>query len=383
MRLSGFVLKNLLRRKLRSLFTATGIAIGVAAVTALLNFSIGFEKSACEVYQGRDVDLVVIRSGVTERMTSSLKEELAERILLLPGVAAINPSLTDLVSLGEGSLVGVTVHGWSGNSFAFDRLSIVSGKPLTAAGQAEVLLGQGLAESLHKYAGDELEIESHKFRIAGVFHGANILEDATAIVLLPELQRLMERPGQVTEFQLLVDPKLSDKTATVEKLCDTIAELGDTNGESLGLAAIPTERFVSTSTEVRLAHALAWSSSVMALLIGGVGMFNTMTMTVLERTQEIGVLRAIGWRKKRVWFVIFCESELLCFAGALLGIFSGVVLTQLLSQTAIVRGLIRNEVSPAVLVLGLILALAMGLVGGVYPAIRGARLEPIEAMRHE
>ena len=352
-------------------------------MTALLNFSIGFERSAHEVYQGRDVDLIVVRAGVTERMTSSLKEELAKRIERLPAVAAVNPSLTDLVSLGEGSLVGVSIHGWPSDSFVLKRLALVAGKPLASGKQAEVLLGQGLAESLHKHVGDEVEIESCKFRVAGVFQGANVFEDCTAVVLLADLQRLMERPGQVTEFQLLIDPKIPEKAAAVEKLSKSIEELRDEQGESLGLAAIPTQQFVSTSTEVRLAHALAWSSSAMALLIGGIGMFNTMTMTVLERTQEIGILRAIGWRKQRVWLVIFCESELLCFAGALLGIASGVVLTQLLSQTAIVRGLIRTEVSLAVLGLGVILALAVGLIGGIYPALRGARLEPVEAMRHE
>ncbi len=383
MRLFGLVLRNVMRRKLRSLLTATGIAIGVAAVTALLNFSIGFEKSACEVYRGRDVDLVVVRAGVTERMTSSLQQALAQRIGALPEVAAVNPSLTEMVSLGEGSLVGVTVHGWPSDSFAFERLAIVAGERLAPGRTPQVLLGRGLAENMRKGVGDELEIESRNFRVVGLFQGVNVFEDATAIVLLPELQRLMERPGQVTEFQVLLDPDLADMTAVIGDLCHGITALRDADGESLGLSAIPTEQFVSTSTAVRLAHALAWSSSAIALLIGGIGMFNTMTMTVLERTQEIGVLRAIGWRKQRVWLLIFCESELLCFAGALLGIGIGVAITQVLSNADSVRSLIRTDVSPAVLVWGVILALAVGLAGGIYPAVRGACLDPVEAMRHE
>jgi putative ABC transport system permease protein len=383
MRFIDLVFKNVLRRKLRSCFTATGIAIGVAAVTALLNFSLGFERSACEVYEGRDVDLVIVRAGVTERMTSSLKEELAQRILTLPGVSAVNPSLTDLVSLGEESLVGVTVHGWPVESFALKRLSIVAGRTLKTKDHETVLLGQGLAACLRKQAGDKIRIESHDFRVVGLFQGTNPLEDATAIVLLPELQRLMDRPGLVTEFQILMDPHLADRSAAADQLRPTIAALRDDHNQFLGLAAIPTQQFVSGSTEIRLAHALAWTSSLLAVLIGGVGMFNTMTMTVLERTQEIGVLRAIGWRKGRIWLMIFCESELLSFAGALLGILAGIGITLLLSYAPVVRGLIRTDISPPVLVWGLTLALLIGFLGGIYPAIRGSRFDPVEAMRHE
>src|ERR1700734_1119834 len=95
------VSRNLWRRKLRSALTCLGAAMGVTATVSLFAFSRGLEHSTLEVYQGRGIDLVVVRTGVTERITSSLNQSTAQRILRLPGVREVNPSQTDLVSFGD------------------------------------------------------------------------------------------------------------------------------------------------------------------------------------------------------------------------------------------------------------------------------------------
>jgi putative ABC transport system permease protein len=122
---------------------------------------------------------------------------------------------------------------------------------------------------------------------------------------------------------------------------------------------------------------------LIVLLIGGVGMLNTMTMAVLERTQEIGLLRAVGWRTWRVCLLILCESEMLSLAGAVLGVVCGIALTRVVQRMSFALGLVRTDFPPAVIAWGLLLALAMGFAGGLYPALRGARLQPIEALRYE
>ena len=95
------------------------------------------------------------------------------------------------------------------------------------------------------------------------------------------------------------------------------------------------------------------------------------------------MLLAVGWRKRRLCLLILCESEVLSLAGAALGIVCGIALTLLVERMPFALGLVRTEFPPVALVLGLLLALAMGFVGGLYPALRGARLPPIEALRYE
>ena len=128
---------------------------------------------------------------------------------------------------------------------------------------------------------------------------------------------------------------------------------------------------------------MAWLTSAVAVLIGGFGMLNTMLMSVLERVGEIGVLRAIGWRKSRVVRMVLGEALLLSLAGAALGAAGAVGLTRWLSTFPAVGGLIAGNIAPVVLGEGFAVALALALLGGVYPAYRAARLLPTEALRHE
>ena len=123
-------------------------------------------------------------------------------------------------------------------------------------------------------------------------------------------------------------------------------------------------------SEMRIMQAVAWLVSAIALIIGAIGMLNTMMMSVFERTYEIGVLRALGWRKRRIVKMILCEALVLSLAGAVVGGVGGMLLLQGLSHLPWINGLLPGGVAPIVFVYGLVIAVLMGLTGGLYPAIR-------------
>ncbi|HKD37697.1 MAG TPA: FtsX-like permease family protein, partial [Pirellulales bacterium] len=352
MRLITVAAKNVLRRKSRSALAAAGVATAAAAAIALVGFSTGFETSAKDIYLGHGVDLVVVHAGLAQRLTSSLNESVANQIAALPHVAAVSGCLTDVVSFGEGSLVGIPVHGWPPESFLFDTLTISSGQRLAVGDRQAILLGARLAESINKRPGDQVEIESYgKFHVAGIFRGVNVLEDASAVVWLSDLQQLMDRPGQVTEFQIKLDREIAGETAALEQVRRQIESLKNPAGERWGLSATPSQQYASGSTEVHMAHGLAWATTAIAMVIGCVGVLNTMSMSVFERTQEIGVLRAIGWHRWRIVLLLVCESELIAATGALLGAAVMIPLGPLLARIPWVQGLIRPEVAPTVVAL--------------------------------
>jgi putative ABC transport system permease protein len=377
-----FVLRNVANRKFRSALTVLGVAVAVLAVVALVGIANGFEKSFLELYEGRGVDLLVLRAGTTERMGSSLPEKVGDEIRKLPGVKKVTAGLMDMVSFGKREVIGVPVQGWAPDSFLFDALQPVAGRLLRPDDHGAVMLGVVVAKNVGKQPGDTLEIEGQDFRVVGVYESFSVLENGSAIVLLTDLQALMDRPGQVTGFQVVLDD-VHDRKALAERVRNEIENLHDGRGRPLRLWAQLTGDYVKSLSQIRMAQAMAWMTSVIALVIGAVGVLNTMIMSVFERTREIGILRAVGWRPARIVRLILSESLLLAVLGALLGGAGAVGLIRLLGSLPAVNGYLRTGVPAAVLAQGLLVALAVGLIGGAYPAVRGARLLPTEALRHE
>ncbi len=370
------IYRNVLRRRVRSLLTVLGVALAIAAVVALLGVTSGFTQSLMSMYQNRGVDLVVVRAGVADRLTSTLSESIGDRIRALPHVRAVAASLTELDTM--------PIRGWQADSFAFDSLKLLEGRKLTAEDEQGVLLGTGLAEEKGKHVGDIFEFGAHEFKVVGIFDAKSPIENAAAVMLLGSLQKMMDRPEQVTEFQIAVNSLPNeDKQILVEELRRKVEGLRDEEGKSMRLAAMPTQDFVNSNTQLRLAQGMAWMTSAIALVIGGVGILNTMIMSVLERTQEIGVLRALGWRKQRIMTLIVGESMLLTLCGAVVGTLIAIGLTTFLTRLSLVPGMVHGDFSPRVLLIGLLMALFVGLFGGIYPAWRGATLPPTEALRYE
>ena len=134
---------------------------------------------------------------------------------------------------------------------------------------------------------------------------------------------------------------------------------------------------------IQVSRAMAWMTSIVAVLIGGIGMLNTMLMSVMERVREIGILRAVGWRKSRVVGMVLGEALVLSLIGAFFGILGAVLLTRFLATLPRVNGFLTGEIAPSVMLQGLGIAIIVGLLGGLYPAWRAARLLPTEAVRHE
>jgi putative ABC transport system permease protein len=195
------------------------------------------------------------------------------------------------------------------------------------------------------------------------------------VVLLADLQRFMGRNGQVSGFAVIVEHP--DDKAEIERICQKIESLGK------NLEATPTAEFVNSTTEIRFIHAMAWVTSAVALVIGAVGMLNTMVMSVFERTREIGILRAIGWGRWRVVRMILMESVLLSLAGGVVGTAGAIMLAHVLANQPAVSGMVDSYIAPGVILQGFIIALCVGLLGAAYPAYRGAQLLPTEALRHE
>ena len=375
MRFSTLIFKNLRNRPARSLLTVVGLAIGIAAVVALMGIAQGFERSFLALYEAKGVDLVVVRGGISNQLSSNLDEQMADRLANMPGVSRVAKSLVDTVAFEEANLVSVVINGWEPKEILTSGVKITQGRTLEAGDDKAAMLGRVLARNLGKNAGDPLDVAGEPFRVIGVFESPSLFENGGLIVPLSTLQTMMGRKGQVTAFLLAAnDP--ADK--------DAIASLGRTIEVQIpGVAAVPARDYVERDLQIRLARAMAWTTSLIALVIGSVGILNTMVTAVYERTGEIGVLRAIGWRRKRVLGLILGESLALGVLGSITGVALAIVGIRLILLAPTARSFIDPNLPASAALAGLGLGVGLSLLGGLYPALRAAALEPTEAIRHE
>jgi putative ABC transport system permease protein len=144
-----------------------------------------------------------------------------------------------------------------------------------------------------------------------------------------------------------------------------------------------TADFANQMPDMRTSNSMIGAISVVAILVGGVGVLNTMLMSVFERTREIGVLRALGWGRRRILGLIMREALMLGLLGGLAGIAIALGLVVLLQSIPMIGLAIDAVWSTQIFVRALSVALLLGLVGGLYPAFRATRLTPIEALRYE
>lgn len=379
---STFVLKNLIRRKVRTTLTMLGISIAVVVVICLVGVSDDFRESLVHSYEKQGVDLIVVRAKRAQRVSSSIDQSVAEQIKALPGVADVEGGLMDIVSSDESHLDLTPVIGRQPDSFLVRDLRMKSGRRLTKTDLRCAMLGALIAEHTEKQVGDQIDVEGEPFTVVGVYEAFNSFDNGAILVLRSELQRLLDRPNEVTGFSVRLDPqRLTEETVrTVES---QIEELRDKNGKSWNLSAMQTRDFMNSVFEMQAARSMAWVTSFVALLIGAVGMLNTMLMSVFERTREMGILRAIGWRKSRIMTVILCESLLMSAGGALIGTIGAMIFISLLHQLPAAQIVVPTTVNPFAVVQGVVVALAMGLLGGLYPAWRAMHIPLTEAIRHE
>lgn len=374
MRFITLILRNLFRRKARTLLTATGLAVAVAAVLDLVGIAWNFQKSFMTVFNSKGIDLVVIRAGVSSQLSSTIEQALADKIRAIDGVDDAALSLMDVVGFEKANLAGVLIDGWESGSMLFQGLKILEGRAFGPDATDSAMLGTILAMNLGKKVGETIDVSGKPFQVVGIFESDSHFENGALIIPLKTLQTMMGREEQVTG--ILVRARKTDPAS--------IAELSRRITTALpGTAATSARDHVQADLQIRLAKAMAWTTTAIALLLGGVGMLNTMIMSVFERTGEIGILRALGWRRARVMALILGEAVGLGLLGTAIGIVLALLGLRAIVLAPTARGFIEPTLPPEVLTLGIALGFVLSVAGGIYPALRAASLDPTEAIRHE
>jgi putative ABC transport system permease protein len=370
---TGFVLKNLRRRRLRTLLTLAGIGTAVGAFVGLVGFSSAFEQQWARIYSSSGTDIAVIQGTF---LNTSMNESTTAKLTDLSDVAQASPTIFNLMDLTPD--VNALVYGWKEDAFQFASLQILAGRRFRD-GHAELMLGDMLAHDLKKAPGDILELQGTPFAVTAIYHGASTLEADAVIMPLDQLQQLSSLEGKVSTIDVRLRP--ASRGETPERyLKHAQAEI---EAALPGMRAVPAAERASDNQFVKLAHASAWGTSAMALLIGILGIANTMAMSVFERTREIGILRALGWNRWQVLAHIEIEAVTLGLGGGCLGIALGWCALRVLAALPRTASLVSASLHWQLLAEAIGIAVFAGLIAGALPAWRAGQLSPVDALRHD
>jgi len=375
---STFVIKNIARRPLRALLTVIAIAIAIGSVEAFVGIASSFERSFLAHFQDAQVDLVVVRKGARGNVLGNLlDEDLATDIRKVSGVKEVVPILEERANFPKQEIRGVALFGWVPGTTIFNHLEFPpgSGRNLKPGDKRAVILGTVAARNLNQKVGDTLDVLDTPCEVVGIFESKTPMESGAVIMPINEVQEFFGKEKQVSGFNIVLE-KSNDK-ALIEDVRRRIETL------ERNITASPASEYVKASFQITMAKGMAWLTSVIALIVGFFGMMNTMVMSVNERTREIGILRAVGWRVGRVMRMILLEAVMLALVGAAIGTIGALILMGILTRVPEVNGRIDGTLQPVFILFGFLVAVGVGLLGGLAPAARAARMLPTEALWHE
>lgn len=398
-------LESLVSNKMRSALTILGIVIGVAAVIALLAIGSGAENSILGEIEGIGTNLLFITQADSEDVRNPKPLTLGDAEALAdpfqaPSVSQVAPALqgrSEASFGGESTLttvVGVTPEYSSVRSTGVSEGDFIDSGHLTGQ-SAVVLLGTDVAEALFDrkegLVGESVRIDGQPFRVIGILEekgggGFGSEDDQILVPLTTAQARLLRRPQRDQVDVIYAQAADADSIVPAQ---DEISQILRARHRSpVGVddfSILNQQDIVDVASSITgVLTIFLGGIAAISLLVGGIGIMNIMLVSVIERTREIGLRKALGARKRDILTQFLVESSLLSLLGGILGIMLGWTISFVVGQIAAATDTALN---PAVgldaVLLATVFSAAVGLFFGLYPANRAASLEPVEALRSE
>ena len=364
-----FILKNPFRRKNSAILAIVGIAIGIIVIVSLGGITDGLVNTFEDTIHagGADFSISGKETGDSAYGTNTIDSGWTEKIANVSGVDEAYPIYVVLTSVGDDSmntLIGIDAEGSE-----LADISMKEGR-LFENNASEVILGEIYADDNDYSVGDNIKIKDETFDVVGIYETGDQNMAGGVFTSISKVGEIMDDEDSISNIYVKVE-----KGADAQTVADRI---DDKYGDNITTVTSVME-MTQMANMLNMLQASTWAISLLAIVVGGLGIINTMLMSVFERTREIGVLKAVGWSNKKILTMIVGESLVITIVSAIIGSLIGFVAFTLLGPQIGISPLF----TPKIFIQAFAIAIIVGIIGGVYPAIKAVQLPPTEALRYE
>jgi len=359
-RFFGMTFKGVFRRKTRSVLTILSIVVGIMLVTALLMVANGLNTQFQQLSGGSGADFVVIENSSdlsASRVNASVGNDLE-----------ISGMVISTANIGDRPFA--YVMGVELDERSIGQFHIVEGKTLQSGDAGKVIIGRIMATQEGLKIGDTLTVKDRSFEVIGIYETGVSTEDGGVVVPLSEAQSLFDLGDQVSMLQVKVE--------NLDQVDEIQTQIENQYPQ---LLALKDSEVASQQEDLQLISGISSLIALIAIFVGSIVVMNTMIMSVMERTREIGVLRAIGWKRRKILSLILKESFTISILGGTIGIILGIVLVNVLNDLAKIS--LNLPVTLDLVVGVFLITIILGILGGFYPAWRASKMSPMEALSRE
>ena len=380
--------RNLKRRRLRTVFTISGILVGIALMVVLLAMLNGMDTRLNEQVRGlTGADLTVYNSTTQSgggqgsqsfiiQPYDNINETNAEIIKNISGVDAVSSTLTFNGFAKSSNDTQLRINGIEPDSYNYvaGGINVVNGSSLKQGDNNSIVIGKSVSTALGIGIGDKISIGRNEkytkeFTVVGIYETGMGIMDAAGYISLDAAQNLEGKEGQVSNIQV----KTKDPNE-VDEITNVIPQ------KVHGVKVITQKSIIQKMTDMLNTIQIFVSSlGLIALLAGSFGVINTMLMSVYERTREIGILKAIGSRNIVIMKMFLVEAVLIGVISSTLGCVLGTIIIYTLPLT---NDIMAPIISPSIIGIAMALGIAVSTIAGIYPAWRASKMNIVEAIKN-